>query len=117
MGLAVSMAVIIVTVRGVRSGLPAWLAEEGQEECAEDVEGGHAGGENAYPIHPGRVFVGRGQDRVLTVIARKRGHAGNGDAGAEQGPEGDRCVLSQAAHFAQVLFAGHGVDHAAGSEE
>src|SRR3954464_7995941 len=98
------MAVIVMTMgvmrMGVmRGGLPAGLAEESQEERAEHVKGGHASGEHAHPIHPRRVFICRGQDRILTVVARKRRHAGNGDACTEQSPEGDGSVLPQTAHL------------------
>ena len=68
--LAVTMAVIVMPWP---CRLPAWLAEEGQEERAEHVEGGHAGGEDAHPVHPGRVFIGRRENRVLAVIARRTG--------------------------------------------
>ena len=41
------------------------FAEERQEEGAEDVESGHAGGEEADPEDPRRVFVGRFENRSL----------------------------------------------------
>ncbi len=93
------------------------LAGEGHEECAEDVEGGHSGGEEADPEHPGRVFIRRFENQILAEIAGGERDAGDGDAGAQEHDAGDGNFLGQAAHLAQVLFAGKSVDHAAGSEE
>src|SRR5450759_2169348 len=95
----------------------AIAAEEGHEHGAGDIEGSHAGGDHADPVDGGRVLIGGEQDGVLTEEAGERGDAGDGDPGADHGPEGDRNLLAQAAHVAHVLLAGEGVDYAARAEE
>ena len=62
--------------------MAAVLAEEGQEDGAEDVEGGHAGGDDADPVHPRGVVVRGQQNRVLAEEAGERRNAGDGDGGA-----------------------------------
>ena len=51
--------------------MPAILAEEGHEHGAEYVERGHAGGDHADPVHPGRMMVGGDQNLVLAEEAGK----------------------------------------------
>ena len=69
--------------RFVRMLVAAVLAEEGQEDRAEDVERGHAGGDHADPVHPRRVLVGGHQDRVLAEESGNGRDAGDGDGGAQ----------------------------------
>ena len=47
----------------------------------------------------------------------KPGRAGDGQRGSQHRGVGPGDALAQAAHVAHVLFAAHGVHHAAGAEE
>ncbi len=70
--------------RFVRMRMSVILAHERHEPGAEDVERGHARGDHADPVHPGRASVGGHQDRILTEEAGRERKARNRERRAEQ---------------------------------
>src|ERR1700676_213682 len=97
--------------------MAAVIAEEGHEERTEDVEGGHGGGEDADPEDERPILVGRFENRILTIVARRERESGDREARAEENAAGYGNLFREAAHLPEVLFAGEGVDDAAGAEE
>ena len=97
--------------------MAAVFAEEAQEQRAEHVERGHERGEHADPVHPRRVLIRSGENRILTMESGKGRHARDRHARAQQRPAGDRNFAAQPAHLAQILLAAQRVNHAAGAQE
>src|SRR5258708_7080772 len=97
--------------------LAAILAGEGHEPGAEDIERGHAGGQDAEPEDPGMVMIRTRENLVLAEESGSSGYARDRDTGKEERPGRYRNLLAQASHVAQILFAAQSVDHASGSEE
>src|SRR6266404_978795 len=94
------------------------FAEECHIDLAEHVEGGDS---RAQPNHrpDDRMAVNKGlpQDLVLGHESGEWRNAADGERCGEEGDEGDRHVLSQAAHLAHVLLATHRMNDRARSEK
>ena len=96
-------------------------AEEDDEDRAEDVDRGQKGAEQPggpQPRAAGAVGPGFPQDEVLAVETgvdeRQRGER---DAADEEGPEGERQALPQAAHLEDIVLLAEALDDDAGREE
>src|ERR1700719_744866 len=93
------------------------LAVEGEEEQAEHVKGGHAGGDQANKPQEMTAAEGVPEDFVLAEKAGEGRDTGDGESGGEHREVGFADFGGERAHFLHVLLAGERVDHAAGREE
>src|SRR6516162_3119463 len=97
--------------------------KESQVKEPEHIEGGQAGREQAddpegqITVEHGGAGDGSSEDFVFAEETGERGHTSNGQRGDQERAGGGRDGIPQAAHFAQILFAGECVNHAAGTEE
>src|SRR5258708_15189197 len=95
----------------------ATMTEEGKEKKAEHVERGEARSDEADHPQQEKAVEGLAEN---FIFAEKSGERKN--SGDRQGGDQHRCVgvldlLVEAAHLANVLLSGHGVNHAACAEE
>src|ERR1700704_5099891 len=101
----------------MRMSVALVIAPERHPECAPDVKRGHTGGNDAYPIHPRGVSVGRTENSVFTEISRGEGETGDREGCTRQRDAGDGSVFLQPTHVPHVLLAMASMDDAAGTEE
>src|SRR5713101_10073917 len=95
----------------------AAVAEECKKEQPEHVKSRHSRGDEADNPHQEKAVEGLAEN---FIFAEKSGERKN--SGDRQGGDQHRCVgvldlLVEAAHLANVLLSGHGVNHAACAEE
>src|SRR6185312_1032196 len=100
----------------MRMGVAAIFAKERHPEGAENVEGSHAGCDDADPVHPRRVSVSSAQNRILAEVAGSERETGDRERSGQKYPESHRRVFFQTAHVPHVLLAMAGVNHAAGTQ-
>ena len=80
-------------------------------------EGREHGADEAVHADAGAGGIGRGDDRVLRVVAGERRDAGQRQVADPHHRAGPRDQLPQPAHLAHVLLVRHRVDHRAGAQE
>src|SRR5260370_601889 len=95
----------------------ATVTEEGKEKKAEHVERGETRSDEADNPQQEKAVEGLAEN---FIFAEKSGERKN--SGDRQGGDQHRCVgvldlLVEAAHLANVLLSGHGVNHASCAEE
>ena len=99
----------------------ALLAEKRQEDQPEHVERSEQRGEQADARRESLATVvaleGAQQDRIFAEESGERRKAGDRQRGRQHRAVRPLDLLAEAAHFAHVLLAAHGVNHAAGREE
>ena len=108
--------------RGVRLCVPeALLAVEGQEQHPERVERGDEYADGHRELRVGVAGDGRQRrrldDRVFGEEACERRHPAERQRTDQCRPVGDRHVIPQAAHLAQVLLVMQRDDHRTGGKE
>ena len=95
--------------------------EKGEPQEAEHVERREQRGSGRHGVEQRRAATTAGkrkpEDFVLGEEARKRRNAGDGGGRHGECNERHRNLARQATHFPDVLFAAHGMDHAAGGQE
>src|SRR4051812_17892748 len=101
----------------MRMSMTSILAEEREENRAEDVERGHTGRNGAYPKQDWRAVMRREQDGVLAEPAGGKRETRDRQRGREERIKRDRRLLAEPAHILQVLLAAERVDDGSGAEE
>jgi hypothetical protein len=90
------------------------FAKEGQKDSPEHIESRHArsNGSN-QPQENMAVGTGKGlpENFILAEKSGETGDSGNRQRGDEEGPEGDRNLLSQGPHFPHVQLTAQSVHH------
>ena len=96
-------------------------AVEGQEDQPPRIEGGQRRGDGgrAEGVEPHRIptHVGGLDDRILGEKSGSEGKTGQCQRADHHRPVGERELVPEATHVADVLLVMHGNDHRAGTEE
>src|SRR5215471_2547072 len=95
----------------------AAVANEGKEKQPEHVEGRQSGGDETNDPKSEKAVKGAAKDFVFAEESGERKNSGDGQGGNSEGSGSGGYLPPKAAHFADVLLAGHRVNHAAGAEE
>src|SRR5882724_4614559 len=95
----------------------AAITEERKEEHAEHIKRGESRGNEADNPQQEKAVEGPAKDFILAEKTGEGKNSGNRQSGDQHGVVSELDLLVEAAHFADVLLAGHGVDNAARAEE
>src|SRR5260370_32265699 len=98
----------------------ARCASEGQEDQPEHVERSEEGSKQAEDIKhsaSGLALEGGEEDGILREEPCEERNARDGECSDQHGPMCPENLLAQPTHAVHVLFAAHGVNHAARGEE
>src|SRR5215472_2542399 len=95
----------------------ARIAKKREKHETEHVKGGHARGDEAdHPKCP-MLLESAPENLVLAEESSQGRNAGDRQCGHEKGFRRNRNPVPQAAHFLNVLFTRHRMNHAACAEE
>src|SRR5260370_28949391 len=95
----------------------AAITEEGKEEQTEHVEGGQAGGDEADNPQQEKAVERATKNFIFAEESSEGKNSRDRQGGDRHGVVGVRDLFVEAAHLADGLLAGHGVNHAAGGKE
>src|ERR1700730_1015530 len=95
----------------------AAVAHESQEKEARHVKSGHPRSEETDNPEQEEAVEGLAKNFIFAEKSGEGKNSGDREGGDSEGPRSIRNLLPQAAHLADVLFSGHGVDDTAGAEE
>src|SRR5437588_11073787 len=101
----------------LRVVVSARVSKKRQEHQAEHVERRQARSDEADNPQRGMPFERATENLVLAEKSRERRNSRDGQRGKHKGPRRNRDLAPEAAHFLDVLLAGHGLDHAACTKE
>src|SRR5262249_23541912 len=97
--------------------ISAAVPDESQKKKPEHIESSQARSDEANDPEEEEAVEGLAKDFVLAEEAGERKNSGDGQGGDPESPGGGGDPGPEAAHFLDVLFAGHRVNYAAGAEE